>query len=143
MVRITYLGQSTFRFTTAEPRLSSSIHGSSATRCALRARRKSGRSTSCSSLTAMRLISTVHQPHLALLRIGDHHTMGPVEAAEATRLLGVEEVVPMHYGVTPGSEDAPATYREALDAAGLGAVRTFVMTPGQTASWDRATGIRA
>ena len=95
------------------------------------------------AFAGMRLISTVHRPHLALLPIGDHHTMGPVEAAEATRLLGVEDVVPMHYGVTPGSEDAPTAYREALDAAGLGAVRTFVMTPGQTATWERTAGIRA
>jgi L-ascorbate metabolism protein UlaG (beta-lactamase superfamily) len=95
------------------------------------------------AFAGMRLISTVHRPHLALLPIGDHHTMGPAEAAEATRLLGVEEVIPMHYGVTPGSEDAPTAYREALDAARLGAVRTFVMTPGQTATWDRSAGIRA
>jgi L-ascorbate metabolism protein UlaG (beta-lactamase superfamily) len=94
------------------------------------------------AFAGMRLISTVHRPDLALLPIGDHHTMGPVEAAEATRLLAVEEVVPMHYGVTPGSEDAPAAYREALDAAGLGAVRTFVMTPGQTVTWDRTAGIK-
>jgi L-ascorbate metabolism protein UlaG (beta-lactamase superfamily) len=29
--------------------------------------------------------------------MGDEHTMGPTEAAVATRLLGVRRVVPMHY----------------------------------------------
>ena len=67
----------------------------------------------------------------------------PYGMAEATRLLGVREVIPMHYGITPGSEVTPAAYRAALDAAGLGAVRTFVMASGQTVSWDRTAGIRA
>ena len=87
------------------------------------------------AFAGMRLIHEVHQPELAMLPIGDHHTMGPVEAAFATRLLNVDRVIPMHYGITPGSEQAPAKYRQALDDIGLDRVETIQMTPGQTITW--------
>jgi L-ascorbate metabolism protein UlaG (beta-lactamase superfamily) len=83
----------------------------------------------------MRLIHEVHKPDLAMLPIGDHHTMGPLEAAAATRLLNVGRVIPMHYGVTPGSADAPARFRDALNATGLGHVETVELKPGQHIGW--------
>jgi L-ascorbate metabolism protein UlaG (beta-lactamase superfamily) len=84
----------------------------------------------------MALIHQIYQPELAMLPIGDHHTMGPVEAATATRLLNVGRVIPMHYGVTPGSHNAPAAFRDALDALGLNHVETIEMRPGQRITWD-------
>lgn len=49
----------------------------------------------------MKLIGELYKPDVALLPIGDHFTMGPVEAAYAVRLLGVRHVVPMHYATFP------------------------------------------
>jgi L-ascorbate metabolism protein UlaG (beta-lactamase superfamily) len=89
------------------------------------------------AFAGMELIHKVYRPDLALLPIGDHHTMGPVEAAMATCLLGVGRVIPMHYGITPGSEKAPAAYRQALDSLGLDNVETIEMRPGQSIEWPR------
>lgn len=85
----------------------------------------------------MQLIHEIHKPALAMLPIGDHHTMGPVEAAAATRLLNVGHVIPMHYGVTPGSHTAPEAFRDALDSLGLDEVEMIKMRPGQSINWDR------
>ena len=60
------------------------------------------------AFAGMELIHRVHRPQLALLPVGDHHTMMADEAAVAAQLLHVDTVIPMHYGVTPGSADAPA-----------------------------------
>jgi L-ascorbate metabolism protein UlaG (beta-lactamase superfamily) len=59
--------------------------------------------------------------------IGDHHTMGPLKAATATRLRDVRRVIPMHYGVTTSSDRAPAAFRDALDTIGLDHVETIEM----------------
>ena len=45
----------------------------------------------------MKLIGELYKPDLAMLPIGDRFTMGPREAAFAIRLLGVKQVIPMHY----------------------------------------------
>jgi L-ascorbate metabolism protein UlaG (beta-lactamase superfamily) len=45
----------------------------------------------------MQLIGELYRPNLALLPIGDRLVMGPLEAAHAVRLLGVRNVVPIHY----------------------------------------------
>jgi L-ascorbate metabolism protein UlaG (beta-lactamase superfamily) len=49
----------------------------------------------------MKLIGKLYKPELAMLPIGDRFTMGPREAAYATRLLGVKHVIPMHYATFP------------------------------------------
>jgi L-ascorbate metabolism protein UlaG (beta-lactamase superfamily) len=88
------------------------------------------------AFSGMALVGEVHRPDIALLPMGDHHTMGPVEAAAATRLLGVQRVVPMHYGIEPGSGDVPERFRAALDQAGLHDVEVLTMRPGDSAAWD-------
>lgn len=60
----------------------------------------------------MRIIGEIYQPELALLPIGDHFTMGPREAAYATRLLNVPAVVPIHYGTFPLLTGTPEELRE-------------------------------
>lgn len=62
----------------------------------------------------MRLIAELHRPQVALLPIGGHYTMGPREAAKAASLLGVEHVVPMHYGTFPLLAGTPDELRETL-----------------------------
>lgn len=83
----------------------------------------------------MQIIAEVHRPDLALLPMGDHHTMAPPEAAVATRLLNVPRVVPMHYGIAPESRAAPARFRAALDDRRLRDVAVVEMAPGDTVAW--------
>jgi L-ascorbate metabolism protein UlaG (beta-lactamase superfamily) len=78
----------------------------------------------------MALIRELHTPQLAFLPIGGHFTMGPREAALATGLLGVEDVVPIHYGTFPILAGTPAELRSALDERGLGGVRIHAPEPG-------------
>jgi L-ascorbate metabolism protein UlaG (beta-lactamase superfamily) len=78
----------------------------------------------------MRLIHDLYRPELAFLPIGDHYTMGPVEAALAVEFLAVDDVVPMHYGTFPVLTGTPDQLRAALDARGLGHVRVHAPVPG-------------
>ena len=78
----------------------------------------------------MKLIGEIYKPDVALLPIGDNFTMGPREAARATRLLGVKHVIPMHYGTFPVLTGTPDQFKEETkDIAGL---EIHVMKPGDT-----------
>jgi L-ascorbate metabolism protein UlaG (beta-lactamase superfamily) len=78
----------------------------------------------------MRLIAELHAPDLAMLPIGGHFTMDPRAAALAVELLGVEHVLPIHYGTFPVLAGTPAQLREALDARGLDRVEIHTPEPG-------------
>jgi L-ascorbate metabolism protein UlaG (beta-lactamase superfamily) len=94
------------------------------------------------AFSGMELIHRVHHPQLAMLPIGDHHTMMADEAALAVQLLQVDRVIPMHYGVTPGSQIAPQRFRAALAAGGLGHVETSQLRPGETVDYDGVGNLR-
>jgi L-ascorbate metabolism protein UlaG (beta-lactamase superfamily) len=78
----------------------------------------------------LRLIGELYRPNLAILPIGGHYTMGPREAALAVELLGVQEVMPVHYGTFPILTGTPDELREALAARGLAAVHVHSPEPG-------------
>jgi L-ascorbate metabolism protein UlaG (beta-lactamase superfamily) len=78
----------------------------------------------------MALIRDLYRPDLAMLPIGGHFTMGPVEAALAVELLGVKDVVPMHYGTFPILAGTPDALREAIAARGLDGVTVHAPEPG-------------
>ena len=78
----------------------------------------------------MQLIRDMYQPELAFLPIGGHYTMGPKGAALAVGYLGVEHVVPIHYGTFPILTGTPAQLRSELDARGLGDVEIHAPEPG-------------
>jgi L-ascorbate metabolism protein UlaG (beta-lactamase superfamily) len=78
----------------------------------------------------MRLIRDLYAPDLAILPIGGHYTMGPREAALAVELLGVGEVMPIHYGTFPLLAGSPEQLRVELDGRGLGDVRIHAPEPG-------------
>jgi L-ascorbate metabolism protein UlaG (beta-lactamase superfamily) len=80
----------------------------------------------------MRLIRDRFAPTLAFLPIGGHYTMDPVGAALATELLGVSDVVPIHYGTFPILSGTPDQLRSALAGRGLGNVRVHAPRPGET-----------
>ncbi|MCU0229104.1 MAG: metal-dependent hydrolase [Bryobacterales bacterium] len=62
----------------------------------------------------MALIARLYQPTLAFLPIGDLYTMGPKEAALAVELLGVKQVIPMHFGTFPPLSGTSAGLRALL-----------------------------
>jgi L-ascorbate metabolism protein UlaG (beta-lactamase superfamily) len=79
----------------------------------------------------MRLIGELYRPSIAFLPIGDLYTMGPEQAAKACELLGVKQVVPMHYGTFPALTGTPATLRELVEPRG---VQVLELKPGEMAS---------
>jgi L-ascorbate metabolism protein UlaG (beta-lactamase superfamily) len=79
----------------------------------------------------MRLIGEVHRPDVAFLPIGDHYTMGPDTAARACSMLGVRQVVPMHYGTFPVLTGTPDRLRHLLETTGID---VLALKPGETAS---------
>ena len=62
----------------------------------------------------MELIGRMHRPDVAFLPIGGHYTMGPEGAARAASMLGVEVVVPIHYGTFPVLSGTPDRLRDEL-----------------------------
>ena len=82
----------------------------------------------------MRIIGDLYRPNLALLPIGGHYTMGPREAALAVELLGVKDVMPIHFGTFPLLAGSPAQLRDELAARGLGDVVVHAPQPGQAAA---------
>jgi L-ascorbate metabolism protein UlaG (beta-lactamase superfamily) len=79
----------------------------------------------------MKLIGELYQPTIAFLPIGDFYTMGPLQAAKACELLGVKQVVPMHYGTFPALTGTPAKLRELVSPRG---VQVLELKPGETTS---------
>ena len=81
----------------------------------------------------MALIKELWAPDLAILPIGDHFTMDPRAASIATRLLGVEAVIPCHYGTFPVLTGSPDDLSAALANQDL-QVDVIALAPGQTHS---------
>jgi L-ascorbate metabolism protein UlaG (beta-lactamase superfamily) len=78
----------------------------------------------------MKLIGELYRPDIACLPIGDLYTMGPREAAYAIRLLGVKQVIPMHYGTFPFlTGTAEALREQTKDIPGL---EIHALKPGET-----------
>lgn len=77
----------------------------------------------------MRLIGEIHRPTIAFLPIGDRFTMGPSDAARACAMLGVRQVVPMHWGTFPMLTGTPAELKSLVPAG----VDVLELKPGETA----------
>jgi len=81
----------------------------------------------------MSLIAEIYNPDLVLLPIGDHFTMGPLEAAYACRLLGAKQVIPIHYATFPALTGTPEAFQSELDKLNL-STQINVLQPGETYS---------
>ncbi|NSW88974.1 metal-dependent hydrolase [bacterium] len=75
----------------------------------------------------MKLIGDIYSPDLSVLPIGDHFTMGPLEASYATKLLGSNNVIPFHYGTFPVLVGTPEEYIKLVSDLD---VNVYVMNPG-------------
>ena len=69
----------------------------------------------------MALIRELYPPDLAMLPIGGHFTMDPAGAAIAIELLGVQHVLPIHWGTFPILAGTPAAVAAELAARGIDA----------------------
>jgi len=79
----------------------------------------------------MRLIRDLYRPELAFLPIGGHYTMDPRSAALAVELLGVRDVVPIHWGTFPALSGTPGHLRDELAKRRVEAT-VHEMKPGGT-----------
>jgi len=78
----------------------------------------------------MKLIASYYKPDLLLIPIGGNFTMGPKDAAYASReLLNIPNVIPMHYGANPL---AKGTSQEFLTFMKDSKLRVFVLKPGES-----------
>ena len=84
----------------------------------------------------MALIRELHRPDMAMLPIGGHFTMDPTAAALAVELLGVADVMPIHYGTFPVLAGTPAQLAAALEDRGLGDVAIHAPEPGGSIGGD-------
>lgn len=79
----------------------------------------------------MKFIADYYKPDLVLMPIGGHFTMGPADAAYATReWLKPRTVIPMHYGANPLGKGTPDEYIRALGSTGT---RVLALKPGEKA----------
>ena len=81
----------------------------------------------------MALIGQRHKPDLVLLPIGGHFTMGPQDAAVATRdYLKPRFAIPIHYATFPALKGTPEEYIKAL---GSTSIRVLALQPGEKAEF--------
>lgn len=77
----------------------------------------------------MQLIAE-EQLDIALLPIGDHFTMGPVDALRAVTMLRPGVVIPCHYNTFPPIEQDAEAFKSRAEAGT--ASRVIAMNPGET-----------
>jgi len=78
----------------------------------------------------MRLIADMYRPEIACLPIGDNYTMGPEQAARAAQMLGVKQVLPIHFGTFPALTGTPEALRHLLRGTDI---EVIDLKPGETA----------
>jgi len=73
-------------------------------------------------MTEMRdVIAPFLEPDAAAVPIGDHFTMGPMQAAVAVDWLGVDHAFPMHYDTFPPIEQDPEDFADEVRGVGADA----------------------
>lgn len=79
----------------------------------------------------MELIGELWTPDVAILPIGDYFTMDPTQAAYAAEFLGVEAVIPCHWGTFGLLTGTPDMLKSEIEQLEIGA-QVLAMEPGQT-----------
>ena len=77
----------------------------------------------------MKFIADYYKPDLVMIPIGGHFTMGPRDAAHATReWLKPKYAIPIHYGTLPELTGTPKEYMQAL---GTAPTKVLPIAPGE------------
>jgi len=79
----------------------------------------------------MQLIGEIYKPTVALLPIGGHFTMDPVEAAKAVELIKPKYAIPMHYDTFPVLYGKPEEFKKLVEEKGL-PTKVVILRPGET-----------
>ncbi len=83
--------------------------------------------------TDMKFIADYYKPDVLLIPIGGIFTMGPADAAYATReWIRPKFAIPMHYGTNPLAKGTPIEYQRAL---GESATKVMILQPGEIAEF--------
>ncbi|MCE4614465.1 MAG: metal-dependent hydrolase [Desulfurococcales archaeon] len=77
----------------------------------------------------MELIGKIYKPDIAILPIGGHFTMDPVEAAYAVDMIKPKVAIPMHYKTFPVLYGTPEEFRNLVKEKAPG-VKVVVLNPG-------------
>lgn len=80
----------------------------------------------------MVLIRELYSPELAFLPIGDHFTMGPVQACHAARFIKPKRVIPMHYGTFPALTGTP---EDLVDHLKDDEIQVWTLKQGNPVEW--------
>ncbi len=83
----------------------------------------------------MRLVGEIYKPHIALLPIGGHFTMDPVEAAKAVELIRPLVAIPMHYGTFPVLYGKPEEFKKKVEDKCL-PTKVVILNPGESYEFD-------
>ena len=83
----------------------------------------------------MRLVGEIYKPHIALLPIGGHFTMDPVEAAKAVELVRPLVAIPMHYGTFPILYGNPDDFKRLVEDKCL-PTKVVILNPGESYEFD-------
>jgi len=75
----------------------------------------------------MKLIGARDKIDYAILPIGGHYTMDPVDAAKAVELLGAANAIPLHYNTWPVIKQNPEDFVKAVKGA-----KVHVVKPGES-----------
>lgn len=63
----------------------------------------------------MALYGEIYKPDMALIPIGDHYTMDPLEASYAVKLVKPKIAIPIHYGTWPPLTGSPEKFKELVE----------------------------
>ena len=75
----------------------------------------------------MKLIGERDAIDYAILPIGGHFTMDPIDAAKAVELLGAKNVIPVHYNTWQPIEQNPEEFKKLVKGAAV-----HIVKPGET-----------
>ncbi|MBN2730928.1 MAG: metal-dependent hydrolase [Balneolaceae bacterium] len=63
----------------------------------------------------LKLYGDLYRPHIALVPMGDHYTMGPEEAAMAVDMVRPKLAIPIHYGTMPVLTGDPDEFKNFVE----------------------------
>jgi len=78
-----------------------------------------------------KVIGDIYKPDIAMIPIGDKFTMGPFEAAMATKWISPKIVMPTHYNTFPVIEQNPTVFSNFVMQMNPKTL-TVILNPGET-----------